>query len=683
VTVRPAERGTGQQTGGGQRGIGRPALLIGVITAVANVVGFGRQLVFAHTVGTACTATVYATANQVPNIIYAIVLGGALTGTVVPVLAGPASAGARAEARRTASALLTWALLLLVPVSLAVALAARPVASLLLASTPGCPHAAMLPVGSRMLAVFAPQIVLYGLAVVGYGILQAYRRFAPPALAPVLSSVVVAACYAAYVPLSHGRLVGSLPLAAELMLSVGTTAGVAALAVTALSPVARLRLRLRPALHFPPGIAPRVRALALAGLAAVIAQNISTVVVIVLANAHGGSGAFVLYSFGWQVFFVPYAVLAVPIATSAFPVLSASAAGPRPGAAAGEDDAPSGGSTAGGTVGAGDAAAGAGAGTVLADGVAHGDGVPATDGVPASDGVPGSEGGAPDGAGPNDAPAGATWAAAIAGGAETGTAAAGETGSASGGGAGSAAAGEPGAAAAGEPGTARPADGDFDTAVASSTRAAALVSCLGVALLLGACIPAARVFLSHDSAYDRAGARELAWALAAFAPGLAGFGLAANLSRVLFACRRTRIAAVVVTGGWLLVLVADLVLVPLVPRAWVVPALGLGNSVGLTAAGVALVAAVRQARGRAVLRGLTRACVAGLAAAAVGAAAGLGVSAALRGYGFLPNAAVALLACLAVALVFTLAALALDAGEVRSLLARARTRLPGRREAAS
>ena len=55
-----------------------------------------------------------------------------------------------------------------------------------------------------MLAVFAPQILLYGLAVVLYGILQAHRRFVSPALAPVLSSLVVIATYVAFVPLSHG-----------------------------------------------------------------------------------------------------------------------------------------------------------------------------------------------------------------------------------------------------------------------------------------------------------------------------------------------------------------------------------------------------------------------------------------------------------------------------------------------
>jgi putative peptidoglycan lipid II flippase len=523
-------------------GIGRPALVIAVITVLANVVGFGRQLVFAHTVGATPLGTAYTTANQVPNIVYAIVLGGALTGMAVPVLAGPALAGLTADTRQTSSALLTWTLLLLVPVSLAVALAAGPMISALLGGAHGSAYGSMLAVGSRMLAVFAPQIVLYGLAVVGYGILQAHRRFTVPALAPVLSSIVVAAAYIAFVPLSRGHGVRHLPRAAELMLSAGTTAGVAALAVMALVPVLRLRLRLRPTLRFPPGVAARVRALTLAGITAVIAQNLSMAVVIVLANGHGGPGALVLYNYGWQVFFVPYAVLAVPIATSAFPVLSASAQGGQR---------------------------------------------------------------------------------------------------------------------------------SFDAAAASSTRAAALVSWLGAALLAGACVPAARVFVAHGSS-----ARELAWTLAAFAPGLAGFGLAASLTRVLLAGGRTRLAGAAVSGGWLLVIAADLLIVPLVGRPWVVPALGLGNTAGLIAGGLALLATVRRARGRAALAGVTRAFAAGLTGALAGAAAGAAAAAGLRFHGFAPNAGVALLACACTVLVFGLVVLALDGGELSSLAGVARARLP-------
>jgi putative peptidoglycan lipid II flippase len=590
VTAAATDRGTAEQRRRRPRGIGRPALLIGVITAVANVVGFGRQLVFAHTVGANTLGTAYATANQVPNIIYAIVLGGALTGMVVPVLAGPALAGpaladterakAKAQIRQTSSALLTWTLLLLVPVSLVV--------SLLIGHPhePGATDAAMRTVGTQMLVVFAPQIALYGLAVVGYGILQAHRRFAAPALAPVLSSVVVAAAYFAFVPLAHGHQVLGLPRPAELMLAAGTTAGVAALAVTALAPVRRLRLRLRPTLRFPPGVAARVRALAIAGIAAVVAQNISTAVVIVLANAHGADGALVLYNYGWQVFFVPYAVLAVPIATSAFPVLSASAAEE---AATGQETAP----------------------------------------APAKEVTQDSAGASSAGA----------------------------------------------SAASASPAGAGIASASFDGAVASSTRGVMLASWLGVALLIGACLPTARVFISHNTTFDRGQPSQLAWALAAFAPGVAGFGLAANLSRVLFACRRTKIAAIVVSGGWLLVIVADLVIVPLVSSSWVVPALGLGNTIGLTVAGVALFGAVRRARGRAALRGVARAGLAGLVAAAAGAAAGAGVSVVLRVDGFGPNVGVVLLACAATILAFGLVVLALDRGEVRALAALATAKL--------
>ena len=645
------------------RGIGRAAALIGGITVVARVVGFGRQLVFAHTVGSHCLGTAYATANQVPNIIYDIVLGGALTSAIVPVLAGaaalraqyrpvpggrpggpgagnvpggdvpadnshaaggraanghmggvpvaggssgagPARAapsqpgpsraepsgsgtsraaaagagsttagtaragaagagttpaltaetgtagagtagqggvsasarlGADAEASQVASALLTWTIVLLAPASVIVALVAHPLTTLLIGGVPHCAQSAVVTVSSRMLVVFAPQILLYGLAVVLYGILQAHRRFTAPALAPVVSSIVVIGAYLAFVPLAaghHGGLAG-LPLSAELMLSVGTTAGVAALMVTALGPALRLRLRLRPTLRFPEGVARRVRALAAVGVAAFVAQDTALVVVIVLANGHQGAGAVVLYNYGWQMFFVPYAVLAVPIATSVFPLLSAAAGG------------------------------------------------------------------------------------------------------------------------------------EFDRTAAGAVRAAMLVSWLGAALLAGAAWPAARLFVTHPQQVH-----QLALTFLAFAPGLVGFGLSAALSRVLFASGRSRVAAAALVGGWLVVIAVDLATVPLVDARWVVPVLGLGNTVGLTYTGIALLAAVRSARGTVALRGSARAAGAGLAGAVAGGAAGALVSASLPVSGFIPNAMVTVLACLGAAAVFGAAALVLDGGDLRALAAR-------------
>ena len=104
------------------RGVAGAALLIAAITALARAVGFGRYLVQAQTLGNGCLNSAYSTANFVPNVVFELVAGGALAGMVVPILAGGAADPARrAETGRTASALLTWVTLILLPLTLLVA----------------------------------------------------------------------------------------------------------------------------------------------------------------------------------------------------------------------------------------------------------------------------------------------------------------------------------------------------------------------------------------------------------------------------------------------------------------------------------------------------------------------------------------------------------------------------------
>ncbi|MCK2216621.1 virulence factor MviN [Actinomadura sp. ATCC 31491] len=316
------------------RGVAGGAVLIGAITVLARVAGFAKQYAFAQTVGTNCLASAYMTANQIPNIVFEVVVGGALAGMVVPVLAGPAGGdeGERERAGRIGSALLTWVVVVLVPLAVLTALLAGPVIGLFFGpALDGCPDVgAVTAVATRMLVVFAPQIPLYGVAVVLYGVLQAHHRFAGPAVAPLVSSIVVIVAYLLFVPLSGGDSDPAAELGpAELALSVGTSLGVLSLVLTVLGPVARLGLRWRPALRFPDGVAGQVRRLALAGVAGLLAQQAAMIVVLVLANNAVGTGAIAVYNYAWAIYLVPYAVLAVPIATSAFPRLSAQAGEPE------------------------------------------------------------------------------------------------------------------------------------------------------------------------------------------------------------------------------------------------------------------------------------------------------------------------------------------------------------------
>lgn len=311
-------------------GIARGAGVIAIITIGSRVVGLARTLAFSQTVGATCVGTAYVTANQIPNLVYELVLGGALSTVMVPLLArsaerSAADSEAKEQVSRVTSALLTWCVLLLVPLTLIIVFAAGPVASLLNPHNSGadCSHAQVVATTASMLRIFAPQALLYGLSVVLLGLLQAYRRFAAYALAPLVNSLVVIAACLSFAPLAPKSSRGSLPPVAELVLAAGTTLGVAVMVVVALVPAWRLRVRLRPTLRLPAGIGRRAGGLALVGVVEIVATEIAAVVVIGLANGRGATGALVLFNYASQVFATLNAVLALSISVSAFPVLSA------------------------------------------------------------------------------------------------------------------------------------------------------------------------------------------------------------------------------------------------------------------------------------------------------------------------------------------------------------------------
>jgi len=496
--------------------LARAAMAIAGVTVLARVVGFGRVIVFAHTVGPSCLGDAYYTANTIPNILFDVVAGGALSTVAVPLLAGSVDAGDDATADRSASALLTWTLLALLPVLLVAVVFAGPIVYLLVGNGhPGCSAIAERAVGARMLQVFAPQLLLYGAVVVITGVLQAHRRFVAAAIAPLLSSVVVIAAYVAFAVAAHRSEtgLGGLTRGHELVLSVGTTLGVVALLLPLLWPLRRTGRRLRPTLHFPPGAAATARRLALAGAVTLGSQDLATAGILRLANDRGATGAVVLYTLAWTVFLVPWAVLAVPLATTAFPALVA------------------------------------------------------------------------------------RWEA-------------GET--------------------------------DLYAATAAATsRAVVLSTAAAAAVLVAAALPVARVVIL--GAPGSASPVELAHALATFAPALVGYGLVAHLTRVHVARGDPRTPAIATGAGWLLVVAADVALVVALPRSWTAAALGIGTTIGMTAAAAGLAVALVRRAGPQTLDGLARTTMAALGSGAVAAGAALAVARVLPAVGAVASTAVSVL----------------------------------------
>jgi putative peptidoglycan lipid II flippase len=193
------------------------------------------------------------------------------------------------------------------------------------------------------------------------------------------------------------------------------------------------------------------------------------------------------------------------------------------------------------------------------------------------------------------------------------------------------------------------------------------MSWLGAALIAAIAVPAAHVLARQPDQVP-----ELVEAFALFAPGIAGTAVIANLSRVMLAIGRLKVAAAAVAGSWLLVMVADVVLAELAPARLVIPALALGNTVGQTVVAIPLVIATRRICGRDAVEGTGHAVLAGVAAGAVGATAGVAVSLAGSGGGKLLAAGVAVIAVACAVVAFGAVAFLLDRGDLRAVAARLR-----------
>lgn len=323
MTEEPTAPAPGQvRSGSIGASVAKAAGIIALATLFARIAGFARTLVFSHSAGTTEVGDVYWTVNTLPNVVFEVAAGGVLAAVAVPLIAGQLGAGRREHADQTASALLTWTVATLLPLSLLLALAAPWLSRLLLGNGQ---DPAAVELGERMLLVFAPQVVLYGIGIVLTGILQAHRRFLAAALAPLLSSVVVIATYLLYAQISEGRnTAGSASGEAIAVLAGGTTLGVVVLSLPLVVPAWRAGVRLRPTFSFPAGAARRAGSLAGAGVLALAAQQAAVLATLWLTHHRSGdyTGTVNVYNYVQAVYLLPYAVLAVPIATSAFPALA-------------------------------------------------------------------------------------------------------------------------------------------------------------------------------------------------------------------------------------------------------------------------------------------------------------------------------------------------------------------------
>jgi len=294
--------------------------IVGVGTAISRVTGFLRIAAIAYALGVTTMAGVYSYANETPNIVYELLLGGILTATLVPQFVRHF----QSRDSKATSAVVTVALLALLVITVVGEIIAPWIIDIYTLRVRGAGLAAQQEAATKLLRLFMPQMFFYGLTALATALLHARKKFAAAAFAPILNNLVVIAIF-----LTLPRIIDG-PITVErvnndngllLLLGLGTTAGIAAMALVLIPALYRAGIRLQ--------FLPAVRSAAvrtvvrLSGwtVGYVIANQIALAVVLILANSRPG-GAFA-YLAAFAFFQLPHGLFTVSVTTAVAPDLAA------------------------------------------------------------------------------------------------------------------------------------------------------------------------------------------------------------------------------------------------------------------------------------------------------------------------------------------------------------------------
>ncbi len=307
------------ETTGGRSRLLRSSAVVALGTAISRLSGFGRVAALAYALGFTRVTDTYNLANETPNMVYELLIGGVLTATFLPLFVQYFEH----DDDDSTSAVLTVSVVFLVLLSAVGIVFAPWIVKLYTVQVHGTTRAQQQAVATSLLRWFMPQMFFYGITALATSLLNARRRFAAPAFAPILNNVVVIAIFLSIPhivsgPLTLARIEHDYSLI--ILLGLGTTAGIAAMAIVLLPPLWRAGVRLHWKLQLRHPAVRRVVQLSGWTFGYVATNQVALWVVLVLANGKvGGVSAYL----GAYVFFqLPHGLLAVSITTTVAPELA-------------------------------------------------------------------------------------------------------------------------------------------------------------------------------------------------------------------------------------------------------------------------------------------------------------------------------------------------------------------------
>ncbi|MFI5761219.1 murein biosynthesis integral membrane protein MurJ [Streptomyces sp. NPDC051563] len=306
----------------------RSGALMAAGSIVSRATGFVRSAVIVAALGTTLLGDGYAVANTVPNILYILLIGGALNAVFVPELVRAA------KEHQDGGAAYTDRLLTVCTAALLVLTAAAVLAAPLIVSAYTGYSGGQESVTVALARYCLPQILFYGLFTLLGQVLNARGRFGAMMWTPVLNNLVVIAVFGLFLYVSHDAADG-LSASETRLLGIGTTAGIVVQALGLIPSLRAARFRWRPRFDWRgSGLA---RPLRNAGwlVLLVLTNQIAYWVVTRLSTATGehavaqglaGGAGYTAYSNAYLLWMVPQGIVTVSLVTALMPRMSSAAA---------------------------------------------------------------------------------------------------------------------------------------------------------------------------------------------------------------------------------------------------------------------------------------------------------------------------------------------------------------------
>jgi putative peptidoglycan lipid II flippase len=293
-------------------------------TLVSRVTGFGRVAALAAVLGPTYFGNLFQTSLLLPYILCQLLMTSLTTAILTPHLVRHLDAGDHAGARPVANGFLGVACILFTVVAVLCA-AGAPIFVILLTSAVPDPEVRehQLRLGAPLIMALAPQVLFYGITAISIAVQQAHRRFALPSAAPAIENIAVIAVLGATALLfGVGSDVDAISTGQLLLLGLGSTAAVALHTAVQWLGAWRAGVSLVPSAGWRDPEVRRVVRLALpsSGNATLTAAAVLAIL-IVAGSVPGGAVAFQI---AYNLFNLPIALAARPVAAAQLPLLARS-----------------------------------------------------------------------------------------------------------------------------------------------------------------------------------------------------------------------------------------------------------------------------------------------------------------------------------------------------------------------